>query len=204
MRVLIALLVWAAAIAGGIGVSSVVADSIHTNRAAAAAANIDVSTIIATDSKSLFTTANFSTALSAATKKLGPNANVSNFVVYPGYLSITANTGSSSVDLYVSATGTVDTTSLSSASPGDTVFPLSQINASDLSVLAQRIATKADVPESQLHYFVAQVSSTSKNPQWLVYCVQASSVEYFQAKGPRGRLLEYPKNGATGLIPVKR
>jgi hypothetical protein len=204
MRLLIAMLVWAAAIAGAAGVSKVVADTVHKDLAASAAAavTVDVGKIKATDARSLFAAANFSTALSTAGNRLG-RAEVSDFVVYPGYLSLTADTGSTSADLYVSATGTVDTTSLSSPAAPDTLFPFSLVKAGDLATLAQRIAAKAHIPESQLGYFVAQVGPSKKNVQWLIYTIPGSRVEYFQVNGTHGRLLELPANGSSGLKPVK-
>jgi len=199
MRVLIAMLVWAAAIAGGVGVSSVVADSIHTK---AATASIDVSSITATGSRSLFRTANFTRVLATATTKLGADAQVDSFTLYPGYLSVDAIKGSTDMNLYVSTTGTVDLTDSSATPSGDKLFPLSDVSSSFPATFSQRITSLAHAPASELHYMIVEVDPETKRLQWYAYPVTGSSVEYFQMNGPHGRLFEeFP---TSGLQPVKR
>jgi len=88
-------------------------------------------------------------------------------------------------------------------SPGDTpLFPLERIDAAVPAALAARIARAARVPESQLHYMVAEVDLSSKQFRWLVYALDTNRVEYFQAPGATGQLLEYLRNGSTGPQPV--
>lgn len=220
MRLVIAILVWAAAIVGAIAVSTAVSNSIHTTPAASASTGAgsgasssggsssssapsgpDPSSIKAADKLSLFQAANFNRVLSQARAALGPNARVTNFVVYPGYVSITADKGSTEVDYYANANGGVDNSGGGSAGGGPS-FPLSKIAPGSAAVLAHRIATAAHTPQSQLHYLVVDVDPVSGQTEWLVYATDSSPVEYFKASGPTGRLFEYRKNSSTGLQPV--
>src|SRR5439155_821341 len=66
VRLLIAIVVWIGAVAGAAGVSSVVAGSIHNDSTSSA----DVSLIKGGDASSMFRTANFSRALTAARSSL--------------------------------------------------------------------------------------------------------------------------------------
>src|ERR1700685_2385083 len=110
MRLLIALVVWIAAVAGAVAGSSVVADSIHnkpvgTTAGAGSAsesggAPFDASSVKSTDPRSLFRTANFSRALAAARAHLGAGAQLENVALYPGYLDLTAVKAGSEIDFY--------------------------------------------------------------------------------------------------------
>jgi hypothetical protein len=66
----------------------------------------------------------------------------------------------------------------------------------------QRIATSGGVPESQLHYMVAEIDPSANRFRWLVYPLQGNRVKYFQAAGATGQLLEYLSNSSTGPRPV--
>src|SRR5215471_14782246 len=114
MRLVVALIVWAAAIAGAAELSSVVAQHVHTEQASA---SIDASKVTATNSLSMFGTPNFQKALATAQKKLGPDAQLDQLVIYPGYVDLTAVQGGTEVDVYVNVTGTTDVTT--GGSPGD-------------------------------------------------------------------------------------
>src|SRR5437764_4438964 len=102
MRLVIALVVWVAAIAGAAELSTVVAHSVHNQ---AAAASFDASTVTSTDARSLFRTANLEKALTIVRGHFGAGAPLERFVLYPGYLSATAVTSSGEVDVYVNAAG---------------------------------------------------------------------------------------------------
>lgn len=208
MRVLIALLVWAAAIAAGIGVSTVVADSIHNTQGSGGSA--DVSSITATDSASLFRTANFEKALSTTRSQLGSDAQVDSFTLYPGYLSVDAVKGNSDINLYVDANGNHSATTSNNLPLGDKLFALSEVPNDFPARLAGRIATKAKYPESGLHYLIVETDPISKKLQWFAYPAQnatvqngtltAAPVEYFQMNAPHGRL--YEELSSRGLQPV--
>jgi hypothetical protein len=208
MRVLIALLVWAAAIAAGIGVSTVVADSIHHSSGGGSS---DPSSITATDANSLFQSANFAKALSTATSQLGADAQVDSFTLYPGYLSVDAVKGNTDVNFYVDANGDHSQTTSNDLPVGDKLFPLSDVPSDFPSNFAQRISTKAKFPESQLHYLIIETDPISKKLQYFAYPVQnatvqngtvtAAPIEYFQMNAPHGRL--YEELSSQGLQPVK-
>jgi hypothetical protein len=221
MRLVIALLVWAAAVIGAVAVSNTVASSIHTTPTSASvsgssgsgasfsgsgssgAGSVDPSSIKASDSGSLFHTANFARVMAKARAALGPNAQVDNFALYPGYVSITAVKGGNEVNFYGAATGRVEQTSTGGSPGGTKLFPLSQVGAGVPAALAHRVSTAGHVPISQLHYIVVMVNPVSGHGLWwLVYPVSGNKVEYFKASGASGPLFEYRSNSSTGLQPV--
>jgi hypothetical protein len=199
MRIVIALIVWAAAIAGAAELSAVVARNVHTQQAAA---SIDASKVTATDALSMFRTANFQKALATAQKHLGAGAQLNRLVLYPGYLDLTAVRGGSELDVYVNVAGTYDLTT--GGTPGDEVlFPLSKVKASDPAALALRIDVRAHLPQSYLNYMIAEVDSETHHFHWLIYPHKGHGVEYFQTSGPHGRLFEYATHSPTGLTRVR-
>jgi hypothetical protein len=214
MRLVIAIVIWAAAIVGAAAVSTAVSHSIHTTPAASSSLGSgsgsssstgsggpDPSSIKAADRLSLFQAANFDRVLAKARAALGPGAKVENFVVYPGYLAITAAKGASEVNFYADANGRVETSTGGSAG-GSPVFPLSKIAPGSAASLARHITAAAHTPLSQFHYLVVDADPVSGRTEWLVYAIDSSPVEYFKASGPAGHLLEYRKNSSTGLQPV--
>jgi hypothetical protein len=199
MRLLIALVVWVGAIVAAIVVSSAVATSIHNG---SPSASTNPSSVTSTHAESLFRTANMEKALSVARGKLGSNVTIDDFALYPGYLALTGVDGNNEVDLYVDVNGR-STKTVSSGTSSDVGFPLTKIDAAAPAGIAQAIATKADVPQSKLHYMVAESDPISHKFHWLVYTLPGTGVEYFQISGPHGRLLEYKTNSSTGLQPVR-
>jgi hypothetical protein len=199
MRLVIALVVWVAAIAAAAELSSVVAKSAGKD---AAAASFDASAVKATDARSLFVAANLDKALSTVSRHFGAGARIDRLVVYPGYLDTTVVTPSGETDVYVNAAGKYEPTS-TPATPGtDPLIPLSRIKPGDPAALAQRIATGAHVPTSALHYMIADTDPVTHRFEWLIYTVPGTGVDYFHAAGPTGRLLEYRTNSTVGLQPV--
>jgi hypothetical protein len=201
VRLVIALLVWAAALAGAAGVSTLVADHVRKERATA---SFDASAVTAADPHSLFRTANFARALAAVRKHFGAEAEVSDFVVYPGYLSATVVTSpATSTDVYVSAAGRYEASD--GGTPGSfPKFSIGRISADAPAVLAARIAAAARTPLTQLHYMVAERELIENDFRWLVYTVPGSRVEYFEAPSPTGRLSEYLSGSSNGLQTVGR
>ena len=225
MRLMIALLVWVAAVIGAVAVSNTVASSIHTTptgssttasgssgggssfsgggSSGGSSSSVDPSSIKASDSASLFHTANLARVLGKARAALGANAQVDNFALYPGYVSITAIKGGSEVNFYGDATGRVEQTNSGGSSGGTKLFRLSQVGVGVAAALAHRISTAGHIPISQLHYLVVMVDPVSGHGLWwLVYPVQGNKVEYFKASGASGPLFEYRSNSSTGLQPV--
>jgi hypothetical protein len=208
MRLLIALIVWTVAAFGAIEVSSVVASSIHTQSGGSSASggggggSGDATTVAATDSDSLFRTANFTKALATARSHLGANAQIDVAAVYPGYLDLIVERNGSEVDFYVNTFGDVNQTNTGGSSGSDTLFPLSEIKPAVPASLSRRIAATGLVPASQLHYMVVEADPVSSKFTWLVYPQQGTGVEYFQSAGGTGPLFVLRSNSSTGPQPV--
>jgi hypothetical protein len=223
VRLLIAFVVWAAAVVGAVAVSSVVADGIHNRPAGSASSpgvgsgsstagssfsgggsgSADPSSIRAADRASLFRTANFSNALAKARAALGAGAKIDNFALYPGYLSVTLVKGGGEVNFYADANGRVEQTATGGSPGGRALFPLSRIGAGVPAAVAHRISSAAHVPTSQLHYMVIEVDPVSGHGiAWLVYPLRGNRVEYFKTPGATGQLLEYRSGSSSGLQPV--
>jgi hypothetical protein len=204
MRLFVALLVWAAAVAGAAALSNVVAASIHTPAgqaaAAAAATSFDASKVTAADPRSLFHTANFQKALATVRSHFGAAARIDNFVLYPGYLDATVLTPTKSVDVYFNAAGAYEPTD----TPADAtdVFPLTRVAASAPATLSQRIATFAHVDPSHVAYMIAELDSVSHRFHWLIYMQKGYGVDYFQTRAATARLFVYRTNSSQGLEPV--
>lgn len=217
MRLLVALIVWAAAAAGAYELQTVVAKSIGDKPAtgssglsttgisssgSSSSGSTDPSSVTATDSQSLFRTANFAKALATARTHAGANARMTELALYPGYLSLQYVTGSSQTNLYIAVNGTVDETSGGDVG-GQAVVPLGDVTANAPATLARRIATLAHTPTSQLHYMVATADPISGKFSWSVYPLSGNAVDYFKADGgASGKLLEYRSGSSTGLQPV--
>ena len=224
MRVLIAMLVWACAIAGAAELSSVVASSIHTSPAGASGSSggssgsggstgsgastgsggapFDASSVRATDSRSLFRTANLARALALVRAHYGAGAKLDLVAIYPGYASLTVVRGGSEIDVYVDAVGAFRPTNTGGNPGALPLFSLSRVQAAVPAALARRIEMLGHVAESQLNYMVAEVDPSDGHFRWLVYPLHGNRVEYFQAPGASGQLLEYRTNSSTGLQPV--
>jgi hypothetical protein len=220
VRLVIALLVWVAAVIGAVAVSNTVASSIHTTPTGSSttasgssgggssfssggSSGVDPSSIKTGDRASLFHTANFARVLGKARAALGSGAQVDNFALYPGYVSITAIKGGNEVNFYADANGRVEQTSTGGSAGGTKLFRLSQVGTAVPAALAHRVSTAGHVPVSQLHYLVVMVDPVSGHGLWwLVYPVQGNKVEYFKASGASGPLFEYRSNSSTGLQPV--
>lgn len=227
MRLLVALVVWAAAVVAAVAVSSAVAGSIHTTpktsskggvaisfggtsggsgssgSGSAGSPSVDPSSVKATDRVSMFRAPIFAPALNVARKHLGAKARVEEFVIYPGYLSVQAAKGSTEANFYAAVNGQANITT--GGSPGGTAtFPLSKISPGAPPALVAKITRAAHIPASQLHYMVAEADPTTNRFRWLVYTTPESRVEYFETGGVGAPLFEYRKNSSTGLQRVGR
>lgn len=211
MRVVLALAVWIVAVAGALELSSAVASSIHSSPASTAGSgggssgggsSFDASSVKATDSQSLFRTANFTRALAIARAHVGANAQLDDAAVYPGYLDLTVVKAGSETDFYVDAQGGFQTTDTGGNPGNTTLFSLTKLKADAPEALAKRIATEGGVPESQLAYMVPGADPISNQFTWLIYPVQGNRVEYFQAPGATGQLLVLLADSSTGPQPV--
>lgn len=219
MRLLIALIVWIAAVAAAAEVSSVVAGSIHTTPAAATtnsgtssssgsgsgsgAGSVDPSSVNAADAVSLFHTANFARALTAVRAHLGPGTRLAQLALYPGYLDLTAVRPGGEVNVYIAVDGRYEQNDTGGDPGSSPLFALARVGANEPAALAARIATAGYVPEAQLNYMVAEADPTDGHFRWLVYPHQGNRVEYFGTSGANGQLLEYLTNSSTGPQPVR-
>jgi hypothetical protein len=215
MRILAAVVVWVAAVAAAAGLSSAVAGSIHDTRTTGSssanggststptpAAPFDASAVKATDSDSLFQASNLARALAIVSRERGADAEVSDFVIYPGYLSISIVDNRQQIDFYIDAHGSVNSNTTGASPAGATVFPLSKIHADGPARIAARIAANSRVTEAELHYFVVRTDPVTGHFQWLVYPVEGSADQYFQMKGfnaSRSPLFAYT---GTGLVRI--
>jgi hypothetical protein len=163
----------------------------------------DASNVKAADAGSLFHAANLSNVLAVERKHLGPDAKFSSVVVYPGYLSLTQVTGGSTSDVYIDANGKYEVLSTGGNPSSFSAFSLTHITGDMPAAIAQRIATRAHFPLSQLHYMILSGTPDSRHFTWQVYPVGGSTIEYFQTSGPHGHLLELAKNSSAGLTEVR-
>ncbi len=197
MRWLVALVVWAASVAGAVALSNVVATKAKTQQATA---SFDAGAVTAADSNSLFHTKNFGKVLGIARSHVGAGAKFDSLVIYPGYVSMTQVKGTREADVYVAANGRFDITDTGSHIGSDPEFELAHIRADVPARIAHRIARLAHTPLSQLHYMVYEPDPVTHHSRWLVYTVAGNPITYFEISGPNGRLF---KLGSSGLEPVR-
>jgi hypothetical protein len=197
MRWLVALVVWAASVAGAVALSGVVSTSAKSEQAAA---SFDAGAVTAADSNSLFHTKNFGKVLGIVRSHVGAGATFDSVVIYPGYVSMTQVKGSREADVYVAANGRVDVTDSGSHIGSDPLYTLRHVSADVPARIAQHIDALAHTPLSQLHYMVYESDPITHRASWLVYTVEGNPITYFETSGPNGRLF---KLGPSGLEPVR-
>jgi hypothetical protein len=202
MRWIVALVVWAAALAGAAGLSSVVASNVHSQQASgsSSSASFDAGAVVAADKNSLFHVQNLSKALSIVRSHIGAGATLDSLVMYPGYLSITQVKGGREGDVYVNAAGRFDLTELGSHSGDTPLYSLARVSAAAPEQIAQRIATLAHTPLSQLHYMIFERDSETHRLIWRIYTVAGNPITYFVTAGPHAPLF---KLGQSGLERVR-
>ena len=225
MRIFAALVVWIAAVAAAAGLSSAVAGSIHdtpttTNSGSTSSSSsstttsggsssgptptapFDASSVKATDSDSLFQAANLGRALSVARLRYGSDAKVSNFALYPGYLSMTVEQANAEEDFYIAANGSSNANNTGASPGGQAAFKLSKVQADAPALIAARIAGHSSVPEGRLTYFVARPDPISGHFQWLAYATQGGADQYFELNGSnpsRSPLFAYTGSGLVRI-----
>jgi hypothetical protein len=198
VRIVVALVVWVVAALCAVEVASVVSSNVHTS-----GSTTDPTSMTATDPGSMFHTKNFTKALEQIRGRVGPNARLDNFVVYPGYVSVIAVTPTGESDVTYYADGRFLQSETGGSAGGDSLFSLSRIKPTTPAVFAARIARLGHMPLSQLHYMVVMVNPlTGKGLAWMAYPVQGTSVEYWLAENGTGRLLVDRKTSSSGPQPV--
>ena len=222
MRLVIALVIWVGAAAGAAAVASAVSHSIKTPSSSASSGSAsgsasgssgtgasgsgsgaDPSTVRATDSDSLFRTENLTKALASARGALGAQARVTDFTLYPGYLSIIAAKGGQEVNLDVQMTGRVIRTSSPGTGDNSGSFPLSAAGAGVPQALLGRISRAAHIKPADLHYFILMRDPTDPHGtlQWLVYPQSGTtSDEYFVATSATGTI---EAQTSSGRVPLR-
>ncbi len=202
MRWIVALVVWAAAVAGAASLSSVVAANVHDEEASggSSSSSFDAGAVTAADRNSLFHTANLGKALSIVRSHIGAGATLDSLVMYPGYLSITQVKGGREVDVYVNAAGRFDATALGSHSRDTPLYSFARVSAAAPAQIARRIATLAHTPLSQLHYMIFERDSDTHRLIWRIYTVEGNPITYFVTAGPHVPLF---KLGPSGLARVR-
>ncbi len=198
MRIVVALVVWVVAALCAVEVASVVSGSIHTN-----GSTTDPTSITSTDPGSMFRTKNFTKALAEIRGRVGPNARLDNFVVYPGYVSVTAVTPTGESDVTYYADGRFLQSDTGGSAGSDSLFSLSRIKPTTPAVFSARIAHLGHMPLSQLHYLVVMINPISgKGLAWMAYPVEGTTVEYWLAENGTGPLFVERKTSTSGPEPV--
>jgi hypothetical protein len=161
VRLLVAIVVWLAAIAAAVVVSGAVSSSIHPS--------VDPTTIKAAQPDSMFQGDNFVKALATIKQHLGANITTENVVIYPGYVSVDAERGNRDVFAVLYAGGRWREDDGGNATPQFGTFPLSRVHPSEPTAIVKQLARYNHVPASELRYMVAQPVQGSKDLQWLTY-----------------------------------
>jgi hypothetical protein len=216
MRLMLAVVVWAAAIAGAAEVSNVVAGSIHNKSATTASVPtgsttttttptssppaFDVSSVKPTDRRSLFVGSNFHKVLVVAQHHLGAKANVETARLGPGELQLllVANGGRQTA-VTIDVKGDYNASAAGDLSGSAQVFYLAQLGANVPSTLAKRLAAHAHVPVSHLNYMLVATDPGAQEFAWRVYPSEPTGV-YFRAAGANSTIQEL---GGKRTITIK-
>jgi hypothetical protein len=210
MRTLAAVVVWAAAVAAALGVSSAVASGIGSTTTTTAttaagagptgtvtpstpnvrtpAAPFDASSVKPTDPRSLFIGSNFRRILLIAQHHLGPRANIEMTRIAPGAIQMTVVKGSKQSLIMVDIKGDYSSTDDGPLVGSAQVYYLAQLGAHVPSVLAHRLATLAHQPTSSINYMLVQPDPAAQEFFWRVYTTKQGV--YFQAAGATSPIQE--------------
>ena len=179
MRLLVAIVVWLAAIAAAVGVSSAVSSSIHPS--------VDPTSITAAQPDSMFEGNNFAKALATIKNHLGAHITTEQVVIYPGYVNVQAERGNSAVFAVLYAGGRWREDDGGDATPQFGTFPLSRVNPREPTALVAQLARYNHVPASKLRYMVAQHNPGSKDLRWLIYTLGDSQAFIYTAPTASGQ-----------------
>ncbi|TMK41161.1 MAG: hypothetical protein E6G56_04645 [Actinobacteria bacterium] len=211
-RPALAVVVWIAALAGAIVLSSAVAQHVRDQQRAAARAaatgnggstpaaparRFDPASVKPADPRSLFRTSNFARALGIVRRRVGARADVQQVRLAPGELQLTVLQGDRANQLSVDADGDYTVLTTSSVSGTIEAFYLSQVHSGVPAALARRIASQADLPVGRLDYMVVATDPVAHRHHWLVY--PTGGRVHFQADTASGPILEYGPHGVHTL-----
>lgn len=206
MRLLIALVVWAAAIFGAVALSSSVAHTVHNEQRRAATTtttagkptpNFQPDSVKPTDPRSMFVGANFARALAHVRSHVGPHADVISVEVFPGQVETTVEQQNAEVSAIARADGEYLSSSDSNGGGSTQVFSLSQVSANVPSSLARRLAAHGHVPVADLHFMQVRIDTLHHLFHWYVYPKQDNL--YFQADTAHGPIQEF-NHGRPGRV----
>jgi hypothetical protein len=149
----------------------------------------------------LFHTANLRSALTNLEGRLGAGTRTSEFVIYPGYVNVIGQRGSSQVWAVLYVGGGYRQDDSGTANTSQPTFPLSQVDVTQPAALAKQLATYNHVAESQLRYMVLTVDPISNKPKWLIYTPSGNPFTYTPNGGnpkPSGTSGTAPSSGGGG------
>jgi hypothetical protein len=175
VRLLVAIVVWLAAIAAAVVVSTAVSSNIHPS--------VDPTSITAAQPDSMFQGDNFVKALATIKQHLGANITTEDVVIYPGYVNVDAERGNRDVFAVLYAGGRWREDDGGDATPQLGTFPLSRVHPSEPMAIVKQLARYNHVPASELRYMVAQPVQGSKDLQWLTYTFGNSEPFTYTASG---------------------
>jgi hypothetical protein len=200
------MVVWVAAVLAAIVLSSSVASSIHSTptgsgSGSSSSASSDPSSVRATDTGSLFGPRALNSALGVIRGHLGPGARLSTFVIYPGYLSVTAVRGGTEVDATDYVNGTYSQIATGGSPGTDPLLPLAKLNPRAPAAFIARIARAAHVAPRTVRYIVAMLDPITHRLSWSAYLVPGSHFEYLTAINGTGALQALTPGGS--LQPIR-
>lgn len=205
-RLLTALVVWAAAVAGALLLTMVVAHSIHPSTPSGIVAShagglsqrtFNPSSVRPTDRRSLFVGTNFPRVLRVVRAHLGPRTEVQSVRIAPGEAQfIVIRSGR---EHFISARTNGDYNDLTNGSvtSATEVFDLSQVRADVPAALARRIARHGGVPISRLDYMVIATNPVEHTFSWDVY--PKNSAVHFQADNSTSPIQAFGPSGSRTL-----
>jgi hypothetical protein len=226
-RAVVAVVVWAAALAGAIALSSAVAGSVHDQQAQEkrkaivqartghevgrpATPNSAETTLGSVpprprhanrlspvSPRSLFRAENFSVTLDVARHALGTRADVSAFALYPGEADFIVVHDDGRQLVRIDDDGDLVQGKLQPFSGSLSVIYLWQLEPQVPQRLARQIAVRAHVPTRRLDRFVMDADLHDSNAGWNIY--QRFSPVRFQALLTGGDLQEVGPNGTRPL-----
>ena len=208
MRLLIAVIVWAGALAGAAALSSSVASTVHDQQVKAAATvvtqastphpNFDPSAVKAADPRSLFVGENFAKVLVLVRRHLGAQADIESLEVFPAQLEATVRQPSAEVSVIARIDGEYLSSSDSNVSGSTQAFRLSQIHADVPPSLVRRISRHGRVPVSAQRFMQVRIDTLNHVFHWYVYPTRDGI--YFQADNAHGPIQEFDHGRPSRVI----
>jgi hypothetical protein len=168
---------------GGAGVAVAFLIAASINSAIGTTTTIDPTSITSTSPKSMFHTTNLRAALATLERRVGGGTRTSEFVIYPGYVNVIGQRGSSEVWAVLYVGGRYREDDSGTANTSQPTFPLSQVDVTEPAALTQQLATYNHVTQSQVRYMVLTTDPTSNKAKWLVYTPTGSPFTYTPSGG---------------------